>query len=81
MHYILVYSSICISQLFDRLVDSLVSALKETWPIDLRSYCIGCLFIAGLHNSAASCYIVVLIDLTSAIVVGLVGLAHKQVAR
>ncbi|XP_076457691.1 uncharacterized protein LOC143291618 [Babylonia areolata] len=36
--------------------------------------------IARLHNSAASCYIVVLIDLTSAVVVGLVGIFQKQVA-
>ncbi|KAK7113638.1 uncharacterized protein [Littorina saxatilis] len=36
--------------------------------------------LARLHNSAASCYIVVLIDLTSAIVVGFIGIFHKQVA-
>ncbi|CAL1531323.1 unnamed protein product [Lymnaea stagnalis] len=36
--------------------------------------------IARLQNSAASCYIVVLIDLSSAAVVGLIGLVQKQVA-
>ncbi|GFR64746.1 hypothetical protein ElyMa_003639700, partial [Elysia marginata] len=33
-----------------------------------------------LQNSAASCYIVVVIDLTSAAIVGIIGLANKQVA-
>ncbi|ESO87435.1 hypothetical protein LOTGIDRAFT_127897, partial [Lottia gigantea] len=33
-----------------------------------------------LQNSAASCYIVVIIDLISAAVVGLIGLIKKQVA-
>ncbi|XP_005094655.2 uncharacterized protein LOC101862021 [Aplysia californica] len=36
--------------------------------------------IARLQNSAASCYIVVLIDLTSAAVVGIIGIGRKQVA-
>ncbi|KAK7502491.1 hypothetical protein BaRGS_00006444, partial [Batillaria attramentaria] len=36
--------------------------------------------IARLHNSAASCYIVVIIDLCSAVVVGLIGILKKQVA-
>ncbi|KAK3777524.1 hypothetical protein RRG08_044814 [Elysia crispata] len=36
--------------------------------------------IARLQNSAASCYIVVVIDLTSAAIVGIIGLANKQVA-
>lgn len=34
----------------------------------------------GLQNSAASCYIVVLIDLSAATVVGVISLARKQVA-
>ncbi|CAG5133731.1 unnamed protein product [Candidula unifasciata] len=36
--------------------------------------------IARLQNSAASCFIVVLMDLCSAAVVGILGLIHKQVA-
>lgn len=36
--------------------------------------------IARLQNSAASCYIVVVIDLASAAIVGIIGLANKQVA-
>ncbi|KAK6169021.1 hypothetical protein SNE40_020151 [Patella caerulea] len=36
--------------------------------------------IARLQNSAASCYIVVIIDLISAAVVGLIGITQKQVA-
>ncbi|XP_046376877.1 uncharacterized protein LOC124149381 [Haliotis rufescens] len=36
--------------------------------------------IARLQNSAASCYIVVLIDLVTAGVVGLIGITQKQVA-
>ncbi|KAH9494865.1 hypothetical protein Btru_015862 [Bulinus truncatus] len=36
--------------------------------------------LSRLQNSAASCYIVVLIDLSAATVVGVIGLARKQVA-
>ncbi|XP_055955168.1 uncharacterized protein LOC126812572 [Patella vulgata] len=36
--------------------------------------------IARLQNSAASCYIVVIIDLISAAIVGLIGITQKQVA-
>ncbi|XP_059146419.1 uncharacterized protein LOC131934000 [Physella acuta] len=47
---------------------------------DLLASTPGAKQIARLHNSAASCYIVVLIDLSSATVVGIIGLIQKQVA-